>query len=214
MNVRHSARARRMTLRVSQLDGRATLTVPRGTSDRAARSFLNANAVWLERAQSKVPQSIAVGAGVQLLLEGQITTVETGSVKTAKIHENQIIAPRKDTAAAILIALKSAAKTRLNERVAAYAKAIGRTANRTTLRDPRSRWGSCSEAGNLMFSWRLIMAPPDVLNYVAAHEVAHLQEMNHSPAFWLLVRQIYPNYKAARHWLRSEGNRLHRYRFD
>ena len=65
-----------------------------------------------------------------------------------------------------------------------------------------------------MFSWRLIMAPPEILDYVTAHEVAHLQEMNHSPAFWLLVERLFPNHKSARQWLRSEGNQLHRYRFD
>ena len=203
-----------MTLRVSQIDGRATLTVPRGTSDRAANKFLSTNAVWLDRARSRVPEIVAVGAGVQLPMEGQVVSVRIGSVKTAKINGNQVIAPSKNTAAALRIALKSAAKTRFEERAAAHAKTIGRNIGRVTLRDPRSRWGSCSEAGNLMFSWRLIMAPPEVLDYVAAHEVAHLQEMNHSPAFWELVKYLFPDHTAARHWLRSEGNQLHRYRFD
>jgi hypothetical protein len=65
-----------------------------------------------------------------------------------------------------------------------------------------------------MFSWRLIMAPPEVLDYVAAHEVAHLVEMNHSPAFWALVEKLFPAHRAARRWLREHGTGLHRYRFD
>ena len=203
-----------MTLRVSQIDGRATLTVPRGTSDRAAKKFLNANSVWLDRARSKVPEFISVGAGTVLPVEGQMISVKTGSDKTAKLDGDQFIAPAKNTAAALKTALKLAARTRFEERVSIYAEAIGRAASRITLRDPRSRWGSCSDAGNLMFSWRLIMAPPEVLNYVTAHEVAHLQEMNHSPAFWSLIQRLIPDHKEARHWLRSEGNRLHRYRFD
>ena len=65
-----------------------------------------------------------------------------------------------------------------------------------------------------MYSWRLILAPPEILNYVAAHEVAHLQEMNHSRAFWAVVEKIHGDYRVQRRWLQSEGNALHRYRFD
>ena len=94
-----------------------------------------------------------------------------------------------------------------------YAAALGRPYTRLTLRDTRSRWGSCTSDGGLMYSWRLIMAPPEVLHYVAAHEVAHLQEMNHSAAFWAVVEQLYGDYAAPRRWLRKEGDRLHRVTF-
>ncbi len=214
VNIRHSARARRMTLRVSELDGRATLTVPRGTSDRAAKTFLNDNSTWLDRARSRVPDIIVVAAGIDLPVEGRMLPVRAGLVKTAKFLEDHIVAPENNTGAALRVALKFAAKTRLDDAVSRYAARVGGTVNRITLRDTRSRWGSCSGRGNLMFSWRLIMAPPDVLKYVAAHEVAHLQEMNHSPAFWALVERLFPDYKSMRPWLRSDGIRLHRYRFD
>ena len=95
----------------------------------------------------------------------------------------------------------------------AYAARLGRPYAGLTLRDTRSRWGSCSSAGRLMFSWRLILAPPEVLRYVAAHEVAHLAQMNHSPAFWAEVTRIHGPYAAERKWLRTEGNALHRFRF-
>ncbi|MGR3434759.1 MAG: M48 family metallopeptidase, partial [Shimia sp.] len=81
------------------------------------------------------------------------------------------------------------------------------------LRDTRSRWGSCSAAGGLNYSWRLVMAPPEVLDYVAAHEVAHLAQMNHSPRFWAEVAGLMPGYEAPRGWLRRHGADLHRYRF-
>jgi len=90
---------------------------------------------------------------------------------------------------------------------------LGRGYQRLSLRDTRSRWGSCTADAGLMYSWRLIMAPPDVLRYVAAHEVAHLQEMNHSPAFWALVQQLYGDYRTPRGWLRQHGAGLHSYRF-
>src|SRR5690606_2143888 len=78
-------------------------------------------------------------------------------------------------------------------------------------RDQSSRWGSCSSAGVLSYSWRLILAPPYVLDYLAAHEVAHLQEMNHSPRFWRLVEKLVPNMRRAKAWLDVHGTDLHRY---
>ncbi|WP_415011944.1 M48 family metallopeptidase [Amaricoccus sp.] len=94
-----------------------------------------------------------------------------------------------------------------------HAAQLGVKAGRVTLRDPRSRWGSCSHAADLMYSWRLVMAPPVVLDYVAAHEVAHIVELNHSPAFWSVVSRLMPGYAAPREWLRVNGSSLHRIDF-
>jgi predicted metal-dependent hydrolase len=91
---------------------------------------------------------------------------------------------------------------------------VGRSYTSLALRDTRSRWGSCSPDGRLMYSWRLIMAPPQVLDYVAAHEVAHLVELNHSPAYWRVVTGICPDWKRHRDWLRTHGSSLHRLRFQ
>ena len=82
---------------------------------------------------------------------------------------------------------------------------------RISLRDTSSRWGSCSSTGALNFSWRLILAPPDVLDYLAAHEVAHIVHMNHSPMFWKLARRLYPDTDRAEAWLRAHGADLHRF---
>ncbi|MGB5557542.1 MAG: M48 family metallopeptidase, partial [Paracoccaceae bacterium] len=120
----------------------------------------------------------------------------------------------EQAAARIRAFLKLAARDRLNVAVDRYADLAGRRVSNITLRDTRSRWGSCTSDGRLMFSWRLIMAPPRVLDYVAAHEVAHLVEMNHSPAYWAVVRRIYPDYEVQRRWLRAHGQKLHAVRFD
>ena len=109
--------------------------------------------------------------------------------------------------------LKQAARVHLSGACDTHARALGLSYGRISLRDTRSRWGSCSTQGNLMFSWRLIMAPPQVLDYVAAHEVAHLVEMNHSAAYWAVVARVFPDHKAPRRWLRDQGATLHRYRF-
>jgi hypothetical protein len=99
----------------------------------------------------------------------------------------------------------------LDERVAFHANRLRVTAKRIAVRDQSSRWGSCSTTGVLSFSWRLIMAPPAILDYVAAHEVAHLKEMNHGPRFWALVRQTMPDLEEAKRWLQIYGMDLHRY---
>ncbi|WP_347852611.1 M48 family metallopeptidase, partial [Planktomarina sp.] len=109
--------------------------------------------------------------------------------------------------------LKLQARLALQEAVDHYSERLGRPYGRLTLRDTTSRWGSCSTQGNLNFSWRLIMAPPEVLRYVAAHEVAHLEQMNHSAAFWALVERLFPGHQAQRDWLKHHGEDLHRYQF-
>ena len=103
------------------------------------------------------------------------------------------------------------ARRDLVERVAWHADNLCLKARRVTVRDQKSRWGSCSSNGSLSFSWRLIMAPPHVLDYVAAHEVAHLREMNHGPRFWALVAKTMPQCDESKRWLRTFGNELHRY---
>ena len=87
---------------------------------------------------------------------------------------------------------------------------LGAQVARVTIRDPRSRWGSCSTTGTLSFSWRLLLAPEHVLDYVVAHEACHLLRPDHSPAFWDLVRETFPDHRTARDWLRDHGNLLHR----
>jgi len=97
---------------------------------------------------------------------------------------------------------------------AEFSERLGSKFNKITLRDTRSRWGSCSSDANLMFSWRLIMAPEDISAYVAAHEVAHLKHMNHSEEFWETVEYLFGPFKKERTWLRQNGSSLHRYKFE
>jgi predicted metal-dependent hydrolase len=99
----------------------------------------------------------------------------------------------------------------LDRHVQHYARRLNLRPKRLTLRDQSSRWGSCSSTGVLSFSWRLILAPPHVLEYVAVHEVAHLAEMNHGPRFWALVKRAMPSFESAQTWLKADGFDLHRY---
>jgi len=122
--------------------------------------------------------------------------------------------PEGATGARVQAFLKLRARDQLAAASDHYAQSLGRSYARLSLRDTRSRWGSCSSKGTLMYSWRLVMAPPAVLNYVAAHECAHLVEMNHSAAFWAIVAELMPDYATHRLWLRENGDRLHRVSFD
>ena len=136
-----------------------------------------------------------------------------GYRRSAVLLDDTIEVPEGREGPAIEALIKQIARARLNASVDHFAGVIGSHRGKITLRDTRSRWGSCSAEGNLMFSWRLAMAPPEALTYVAAHEAAHLQHMDHSAAFWDTCTRLYPQTKSQRAWLRTHGSALHRYRF-
>jgi len=211
---RRSAQARRISLRVSGLDGKITLTMPRRAASRHGHDFLNERAGWLRSAVAALPDQCPIAHGAVIPVEGQPLTVTAAAVRSARTEGDCLLVPAgAQPGARVQAYLKLRARQRIEERVQVHAGLLGRPAGRITLRDPRSRWGSCSSAGDLMFSWRLIMAPPDVLDYVAAHEVAHLAQMNHSALFWAEVARLMPGYQAPRLWLRAQGSGLHRFRF-
>ncbi len=214
--LKPSARARRLSLRVSRLDGRVTLTLPKGASRRHALAFAEDQAEWIRRQLETQSESLRPMPGATLPIMGEERAIITGAVRAPRLTETGIEVPARDperTPARLAAFLKHEARAALTGAAARHAAALGVSHGRLTLRDTRSRWGSCSSSGDLMFSWRLIMAPPEVLDYVAAHEVAHLIEMNHSAAFWARVEQTCPTYRGPRRWLQDNAPALHRYRF-
>ena len=214
VELRRSARARRLSLRVSRLDGRVTLTLPKGVAEEEGHRFARSKAGWIAKARLAQPDAVRVSVGASLPVEGRIVEIVRGDRPAPVLKEAHLEAPDRGTGPAVRAFLVERARARAARAIDRYANEIGRAAGRLTLRDTRSRWGSCSAEGNLMLSWRLILAPPDVFDYVVAHEVAHLAEMNHGPRFWAEVRALYPGYEAPRRWLRTDGPALHRYRFD
>lgn len=212
--LRRSARAKRISLRISALDGRVTLTLPARLPEREALEFAAEKEGWIREHLSKHPQSVEVTLGSALPVEGQMRQVVAAKTRGVRLEPTEIQVGGKSPARSLERFLKELARDRLAAASDHYAAQVGRSYLKISLRDTRSRWGSCSSAGTLMYSWRLILAPPEILDYVAAHEVAHLVEMNHSPDFWAVVAQLYGDSSAARGWLRSEGGALHRYRFD
>ena len=213
--LRSSARAKRLSLRVSRLDGRVTLTLPPRTSTREGVAFLRSKEDWLRGHLEQMRPAVCVGMGAAVPFRGQDFIVVAGP-RAAVAHDAQQfrVSAAKAAAPQVKAMLRQQAREVLAQSCDSYARLLGKTYTRLSMRDTRSRWGSCSSEGVLMFSWRLIMAPPEVLDYVAAHEVAHLVEMNHHQAFWDVVAGICPGYQAHRDWLRVNGDSLHRVRFD
>jgi hypothetical protein len=216
VHLRRSARARRLSLRVSRLDGKVTLTLPRGVPERAAVAFAEERAVWIRRHLAEIAAPEAVRLGSRVPVEGRLCAVVPGARSALRPEAGEIAVPARAASvpAAVGGLLKALARDRLTRASDAHAACLGRPYRRITLRDTRSRWGSCTEAGALMYSWRLVMAPPEVLDYVAAHEIAHLAVMDHSPRYWAVVRGLCPGFEASRRWLRDNGQELHRYRFE
>jgi predicted metal-dependent hydrolase len=212
VQLHRSSRARKYALKVSNTDGVVRLVVPANGAERAAVSFAQKQEVWLRAALARLPELVVPEFGGCIMFEGRDLEVREGAGRRVCLVDGALEVPgRPDQLAAKLRAyLKVAARERLVYAAHHFADQLGRKVNRVTLRDTRSRWGSCTEAGNLMFSWRLVMAPKPVLNYVAAHEVAHLAEMNHSAAFWAVVDGLMPDFQTHRAWLKQNGSQLHR----
>lgn len=215
VHLRRSGRARRISLRVSGLDGRVVITLPHGVPESEALAFAHEKSEWIRTHLEQQPDLIQIAPGVDLPIEGQKRRLQMGSGRRIVLQEDRLELPGEAERAPLrlLAWLREMARDRLAAASDHYAARLGRDYAGLTIRDTRSRWGSCSSQGRLMYSWRLIMAPSQVLSYVAAHEVAHLAEMNHSQAFWDTVTRIHGPYEAPRKWLRDHGNQLHRYRF-
>ena len=218
VHLKRSARARRFSLRVSRLDGKVTLSMPLRAREGEALAFLHGHEAWLRQTLASMPESDRqpVIIGTRLPVEGRALLLTQASGRSIRVEGDQLLIPGDPLAAGARVSawLKVLARDRLARASTHYAGLVGRSYSSLALRDTRSRWGSCSPEGRLMYSWRLIMAPPAVLDYVAAHEVAHLVELNHSPAYWRVVTGICPDWKDHRAWLKAHGNTLHRVRFQ
>ncbi len=215
LNVRLNTRARRLIVKVHPATGEVMVIAPsRRALDRAVE-FARSEAAWIARQLAQVPSRVALMPGARIPFRGQehlIARSESGPVMLDDDEPVILVSGRLEHAPRrILDFLKKQAKKELETLAFEYGARIGAKPRRITVRDTASRWGSCSSTRSLSFSWRLIMAPPFVLDYVVAHEVAHLKEMNHGPAFWRIVRELVGDVRRPQAWLRQHGTALHRY---
>lgn len=217
--VRHNARAKRYTLRLPQKGGAPVLTIPgRGTYDEGC-DFVLRHTQWLKERLSKKQPFVRFEPGAAIPVRGREHALRSsggmrGTVRAIREEERSVLvvpgAP-DHFERRLTDWLKGQARADLADACRRHADNLGLRFRSIAVRDQRTRWGSCSSEGRLNFSWRLILAPPEILDYVAAHEVAHLEEMNHQPQFWALVAKTCPDMERHRAWLRANGHRLHSY---
>jgi len=216
LTMRRNPRARRVSLRVSRLDGAVTLTVPPRLPLRTALDFAADRRDWIVQALELAPQAAPVVAGLSLPVLGVAYLITpTEGVRAPRLRDGALlVAPNKPVGPSVRAFLRTQARDSLARQAQMHAETLGVSLGAITLRDTRSRWGSCTARGDLMFSWRIAMAPAAVLDYLAAHEVAHRVEMNHSDRFWALCRRLCPDMAQHRAWLKMQGPALHRFDFD
>ena len=191
------------------------MSLPLWAPEAEALAFLHERADWVRGHLDRAPRPRLAQIGEAIPVCGIPRPIERGTGRAARFADGRVLVPEGPRVGPRVKALLTAmARERLSRAVAVHAERIGRRPGKLTLRDPRSRWGSCSAKGDLMFSFRLIMTPPEILDYVAAHEVAHLAEMNHGPAFWKLCHRLCPGTDAHRKWLKDHGTSYLAWRFD
>ena len=212
--LRRNSKAKRYSLRISNKDNKVSLTLPRWSNLREAREFAQSQEGWMRKHLAQQLKPIIVHYGQHILLDGKKILIQNGSDKAVSVINGELfVSGSEDELSGKLRAFyKTLARERLMTSSDYFAKLLGCKIKSITLRDTTTRWGSCTTNGSLMYSWRLMMAPREVQNYVAAHEVCHLIEMNHSPNYWKLVESVVPTYKADRSWLKLNGNLLHQYK--
>jgi predicted metal-dependent hydrolase len=221
VTLRRRPNTRRYTLRIQAADRTVVLTMPLRGSVREAKTFAERNGGWIAARLKRLPEAVPLAEGFEVPLRGvPHRIVHRGTRGTVWTEAGDgmpllcVAGERAHLARRLRDFLKREAKRDLDAASRRYAALLGVTLKRVAIRDQTSRWGSCTSAGALSYSWRLILAPPHVLDYLAAHEVAHLVEMNHSRAFWRVVARICPDWQRAKGWLDANGNALHRYGGD
>jgi predicted metal-dependent hydrolase len=225
VQLRSAQIARRLTLRVSHASGAVVLTMPKRVAFADAKAFAERHAAWIGARLKRLPDPVPFEPGAIVPLRGLDHLIlhmpeRRGTVWT----EEHQVAAAENCAAALCVSgdrahlsrrlldyLKRNAKDDLGVAVRHHCQTLRIPPRSVTVRDTTSRWGSCSASGSLNFSWRLILAPAFVLDYLAAHEVAHLVHMNHSAKFWALTKKLCADTDRAEAWLNANGPKLYRY---
>lgn len=208
---RRTARARRVSLRVDPVAGHVVLTLPMRAARARGMELLEQHAAWVLRQVERLAPALEFRDGAAVPLGGVAHAVRHDpAARVSRIEEGVLVVGGAAEAVGRRVErlLRGEALRRLSARVMHHAEALGVRPKAVRLKDTRSRWGSCSPDRTLSFTWRLVMAPPWVLDYVVAHEVAHLREMNHSDRFWALCESRTPHREAATAWLKRHGPEL------
>lgn len=223
ITIKENQRATRITLRIEPGGKSLKMTIPYGLHHREVDDFLERHSGWLRTRLSKFSAETRVEDGGRITIRGVVHLIEhTGTLRgVTRVEYNadgeavlRVSGLPEHMGRRVATFLKKEARADLERLVALHARAVGKSVRSISMKDTRSRWGSCSHDGNLSFSWRIVMAPESVIDYLAAHEVAHLKEMNHGPKFWALCEKLCPDMEASKSWLKQHGSQLHAIDFD
>lgn len=222
LTIKQHERATRITLRIEPGGRALKMTVPKGLAPREVNAFLDRHQGWLLTKLAKFSTDTGLRDGGEILFRGIKHRIEhTGSLRgltEAALADGKpvlrVSGLPEHLGRRISTFLKKEARADLERLSRMHAGSIKTPIRSISMKDTRSRWGSCSSEGNLSFSWRIVMAPPSVIDYLAAHEVAHLKEMNHGPHFWALCKKLCPHMEEAKSWLKRYGSQLHAIDFD
>jgi predicted metal-dependent hydrolase len=216
VTVRLNPRARRIVMRVNPVSGDVTVTAPARVGRAAALAFVRGETGWVSRQRAAAPKRVALAPGSLVPFLGRphriLASDKRGPAPVWRDGDEIFVSGRAEHAGRRLTDFfKREARQAFEQSALAFGAQLDVRPSRITVRDTASRWGSCSSARSLSFSWRLIFAPDYVRDYVVAHEAAHLKEMNHGPRFWAYVESLTPHARKARKWLRENGKNLLRY---
>lgn len=215
MPLRRDRRARNITIHIDAAIGGARVVMPVSATVAEAERVVRRHARWVLARIDALPPRIPFAPGAVIPFRGTPHRIVHRPEGRGVVERGEgvlhVFGRPEHLPRRMQDWLRREAGAAISPLALAKAGVVERTVRRVSLRDPRSRWGSCSAQGRLSFSWRLVLAPPMVLDYVVAHEVAHLVEMNHSPAFWRVVDSLTPHAREAKRWLRANGETLHAY---
>ncbi len=217
VTVRLNPRARRLIVKVHPSTGEVSVVAPSRRALDHALDFARSESAWIARRLAHVPEPIELEPGVSILFRGAEHAIVEAAKGPAPVWIERgerlirITGRPEHASRRLLDFLKREARKVLDARALEFAERVDVKPKRITVRDTASRWGSCSTTRALSFSWRLILAPPFVLDYVVAHEVAHLRHMNHGARFWALVGELIGDVEKPQAWLSQNGPLLHRY---
>ncbi|MBT4770637.1 MAG: M48 family metallopeptidase [Rhodospirillaceae bacterium] len=216
LHVRRSTRARRVILRLSPRSNILELVLPMRASLKSGLAFVHQREQWIIDCLADQPahRPLQDGAMIPFLGENLVLRHIERSRGIPYREGDALVVPglHAHLPRRTLDWLRRQARDIITPKAREKAARISKPVGRITLRDPATRWGSCSPSGDLSFSWRLVMAPERVLDYVVVHEIAHLRELNHGAAFWALVEELFGDPTAEKQWLRTHGPALHSYR--
>tara|TARA_Y100000739_G_C20600044_1_gene462427 strand:- start:1654 stop:2388 length:735 start_codon:yes stop_codon:yes gene_type:complete len=215
INVRKSNKAKRVSIRISGATNEVFLIVPKQVSILNAKQFAISKERWIRKQLRSKFDISKVKLGSLVPVEGFYYLIEIGENKRVKVENNKLLIPSQSTDISkhLKAYLLELSRQRLFSMTKHYCELIGKNCVKVSIKDPKTRWGSCTSKGNLMYSWRLIMAPKSILEYLVVHEVSHLLEMNHSKKFWQHVGNMMPNFRESQIWLKKNGQKLHSYQF-